>query len=941
MRKFVSSLSTRFAAVAATAMLAALPFMPVAMATAAGTNLIPNPSVETASGSAPASWAQGGWGTNTSAYTWATTGQNGSRSLSINTTKYTNGDAKWMTAPVTLKPSTKYQFSDYYISNVQTSLEMAYTSKTGKVTYGWLGTAAISAAWKQASFTFTTPADVASASFYHVLAKKGTLQTDSYDLQDLTTGTPTPTAPTVNITAPTNGSTVSGTQAVTATATDAVGVSGVQFKVDGTNLGAEDTTAPYTASLDTTTLTNAGHTISAVARNAAALTATSTVNVTVNNVAAPAAPTVSITAPANNATVSGTQNITTTTSNAVGVQFKVDNVNFGAEDTSAPFSTSLDTTTLTNGTHTVSAVARNSAAATATSTVTINVNNVAAPTVAITAPANNATVSGTQSLTATATNAVGVQFKVDGTNIGAEDTTAPYSASIDTKTLTNGSHTFSAVARNAANTTATSTVTVTVNNPTPPTVSITAPANGSTVSGTLDVTANASDAVSVAGVQFKLDGANLGAEDTTAPYSTSWNTTTATNGSHTLSAVARNGSGLTTLTSVTVTVNNVVTPPSSNLIANPSVETSANGTSPDGWISDSWGNNTSVFSYLTTGHTGNRSLKAEITTYTDGAANWDFAAANVTAGKTYKYSNWYQSNVDTEIDAAVTMNDGTVQYFWIGGVPASATWAQATGTFVAPAGAKSVTFFQVLAKKGYVISDDFSLTEYTPAGFTRGLVSITFDDAWRNQYTNGLPVLNKYGLKATFYQLTQPTLDAYPDYMTVAQMQTLKNGGHQIAAHTVDHENLTTLTVPQIDAELANNQSQLRAWFGTPGVADDFATPYGAYNSTVITEIKKYYRSHRSTDVGFNSKDSFDIYNIKVQNITNTTTPAQVAAWVDQAYNDHTWLVLVYHEVATNAEDPTYAVTPANLDAELAYIKNKGISVQTVAQALAEIQPQL
>src|SRR5713226_2217327 len=74
---------------------------------------------------------------------------------------------------------------------------------------------------------------------------------------------------------------------------------------------------------------------------------------------------------------------------------------------------------------------------------------------------------------------------------------------------------------------------------TPPTVSITSPASGATVSGTISVTATASDDVAVAGVQFKLDGANLGAEVTAAPYSVSWDTTTASNGSHTLTAVAR------------------------------------------------------------------------------------------------------------------------------------------------------------------------------------------------------------------------------------------------------------------------------------------------------------------------------------------------------------------------------------------------------------------
>ena len=92
---------------------------------------------------------------------------------------------------------------------------------------------------------------------------------------------------------------------------------------------------------------------------------------------------------------------------------------------------------------------------------------------------------------------------------------------------------------------------------TPPTVSLTAPASGATVSGTVTLKATAADNNGVAGVQFKLDGANLGAEDTTAPYSVSWNTTTATNGTHTLTAVARDAAGNTTTSAaVTVTVAN-------------------------------------------------------------------------------------------------------------------------------------------------------------------------------------------------------------------------------------------------------------------------------------------------------------------------------------------------------------------------------------------------
>jgi hypothetical protein len=97
---------------------------------------------------------------------------------------------------------------------------------------------------------------------------------------------------------------------------------------------------------------------------------------------------------------------------------------------------------------------------------------------------------------------------------------------------------------------------------TPPTASLTAPLAGATVSGSASIAANASDNLGVAGVQFKLDGANLGAEDAVAPYSLSWDTTAAANGSHSVTAVARDAAGnQATATAVAVTVSNTVPPP--------------------------------------------------------------------------------------------------------------------------------------------------------------------------------------------------------------------------------------------------------------------------------------------------------------------------------------------------------------------------------------------
>ncbi|HWH49552.1 MAG TPA: Ig-like domain-containing protein [Burkholderiales bacterium] len=93
-----------------------------------------------------------------------------------------------------------------------------------------------------------------------------------------------------------------------------------------------------------------------------------------------------------------------------------------------------------------------------------------------------------------------------------------------------------------------------------PTVSIVAPGPGRTVSGSIAVTAMAN--VAVAGIQFQVDGTNTGVEDTEAPYSITWNTTTAGDGPHTLTAIARDtGGNLVPSAPIPVMVANIPLPP--------------------------------------------------------------------------------------------------------------------------------------------------------------------------------------------------------------------------------------------------------------------------------------------------------------------------------------------------------------------------------------------
>jgi hypothetical protein len=113
---------------------------------------------------------------------------------------------------------------------------------------------------------------------------------------------------------------------------------------------------------------------------------------------------------------------------------------------------------------------------------------------------------------------------------------------------------------------------------TPPTVTMTAPSNGATVSGSVTISANATDNVAMSKVQFLLDGATLGSP-VSGPgpaYQFSWDTTTASNASHTLSAIAYDNSGNSaTAANISVTVSNIDPPPVITVVSAGSISSSA------------------------------------------------------------------------------------------------------------------------------------------------------------------------------------------------------------------------------------------------------------------------------------------------------------------------------------------------------------------------------
>jgi len=270
-----------------------------------------------------------------------------------------------------------------------------------------------------------------------------------------------------------------------------------------------------------------------------------------------------------------------------------------------------------------------------------------------TPPTVSASESGTSggiTLSAIASDNVGVtnvEFRVDGVLKGS-DATSPYAITLDSTALANGSHSLTATAYDAAgNSTASSPVSFTIDNTapvdtTPPTVS----ASESGSSGTITLSATASDNVGVTMVDFYIDG-SLRGSDGTSPYSLGFDSTTLADGSHNLVAVAFDAAG-NSATSATV--------PFSVANSAPPVERISNGgfeSGKTGWTGSS-GVITKSNSYAA--HTG--SWKAWLNGY--GTANTEYVYQTVSlpstaTSATLSFWLWVDSDETTTTTAYDTV----------------------------------------------------------------------------------------------------------------------------------------------------------------------------------------------------------------------------------------------------------------------------------------------
>lgn len=177
---------------------------------------------------------------------------------------------------------------------------------------------------------------------------------------------------------------------------------------------------------------------------------------------------------------------------------------------------------------------------------------------------------------------------------------------------------------------------------------------------------------------------------------------------------------------------------------------------------------------------------------------------------------------------------------------------------------------EYLWKKGY---QTFSLSEaisfiQRKKPFPEKTFVITFDDGYKNVYTEAFPVLRRCGFKGTIFLITdycekfnnwptQPHSIECRPLLSWSEIEEMHKYGIEFGSHTSTHPDLTRIPIRQAEQEIAHSKSKIQDYLGAE--VKVFAYPCGKYNSKIKEIVQKQFLGACSAKLG-KVKTDCDLY---------------------------------------------------------------------------------
>lgn len=209
---------------------------------------------------------------------------------------------------------------------------------------------------------------------------------------------------------------------------------------------------------------------------------------------------------------------------------------------------------------------------------------------------------------------------------------------------------------------------------------------------------------------------------------------------------------------------------------------------------------------------------------------------------------------------------------------------------------------------------------------TRGAVTLVFDDGYTGVYQNVVPLLAQHSVPGVFAVALDSQAIKATENRPVTPWTTwceLTKYGHEIAAHSVSHRNLTNLSDEELATELSRPAQTL--------AASTLVYPGGAHDERVMHEAAKHYRAARTTVKGFERKKPTAPMQLKTYNFTrHNFSPWRANALVLWAWLTDGWLIETYHLVDNSETEKKHAVRLTDFAAHLTFIKKLPVAKVTI-----------
>lgn len=211
----------------------------------------------------------------------------------------------------------------------------------------------------------------------------------------------------------------------------------------------------------------------------------------------------------------------------------------------------------------------------------------------------------------------------------------------------------------------------------------------------------------------------------------------------------------------------------------------------------------------------------------------------------------------------------------------------------------------------------------------KNIISISFDDGWKNQFTKAFPVLEKHNLKGTFYVITNMTehmLKEGEGRMDQYNWKELSKNGHEIGSHSKTHPNMQFFL--NGEKEILGSKKDLE----NLGIkVETFAYPYGRRNPFVVSTVRKSgYTGARLYDDKINDFSNIDRFRLHCVGIYANTRIEEIEKILKE--NENKWIIFGFHQIEQNP--PYWGVTPSFFEKFCELIASKDIPVKTIADVL-------